>query len=129
MLGFELNFVFALVIHFKDDRSRLLFCISNQFYAKFSWDKEFNRGCNLWGEFLNNFSNIFHFSCWWNSSGFIEKKTIIVKKIMIGTTGCPNKHGNLVTNWISSLLWIVIPNFKSHNLIMSAGVYLWKRGM
>ena len=29
-------------------------------------------------------------------------------------TGCPNKHGNSVTNSISSLLWIsiVIPNFK-----------------
>ena len=105
-------------ILFKDDRIRLLFCISNQFYAKFSWDKEFNRGCNLWGEFLNNFSNIFHFSCWWNSSGFIEKKTIIVKKIMIGTTGCPNKHGNSVTNSISSfkiILWfsIVIPTEKA----------------
>ena len=32
------------------------------------------------------------------------------------STGCPKKHGNLVTKWISSLLWIsiVIPNFKSH---------------
>ena len=31
-------------------------------------------------------------------------------------TGCPKKHGNSVTNSISSLLWIsiVIPNFKSH---------------
>jgi len=36
-------------------------------------------------------------------------------------TGCPKKHGNSVTNSISSLLWIsiVIPNFKSHNIIMS----------
>ena len=36
-------------------------------------------------------------------------------------TGCPNKHGNSVTNLILSLLWIsiVIPNFKSHNITMS----------
>jgi len=39
-------------------------------------------------------------------------------------TGCPKKHENSVTNWISSLLWIsiVIPNFKSHNITMSARV-------
>jgi len=38
-------------------------------------------------------------------------------------------HGNSVTNCISSLLWIsiVIPNFKSHNIIMSARVYFLKR--
>ena len=43
-------------------------------------------------------------------------------------TGCPNKHGNSVTNSISSLLWIsiVIPDFKSHNIIMSARVYFMK---
>ena len=43
-------------------------------------------------------------------------------------TGCPKKHGNAVTNWISSLLWIsiVIPNFKIHNIIMSARVYFMK---
>ena len=47
----------------------------------------------------------------------------------IYATGCPKKHGNSVTNSISSLLWIstVIPNFKSHNIIMSARVYLLKR--
>ena len=45
-------------------------------------------------------------------------------------TGCPKKHGNSVTNWISSLLWIsiVIPNFKSHHIIMSARVYFMKTG-
>jgi len=44
-------------------------------------------------------------------------------------TGCPKKHGNLVTNLISSLLWIsiVIPNSKSHNIIMSARVYFMKK--
>ena len=43
-------------------------------------------------------------------------------------TTCPNKHGNSVTNSISSLLWIsiVIPNFKSHNSILSSRVYLMK---
>ena len=44
-------------------------------------------------------------------------------------TGCPKKHGNSVTNLISSLLWIsiVIPNFKSHHIIMSDRVYFMKR--
>ena len=43
--------------------------------------------------------------------------------------GCPKKHGNSVTNLISSLLWIsiVIPNFKTHNIIMSARIYFMKR--
>jgi len=45
------------------------------------------------------------------------------------STGCPKKHGNSVTNWISSLLWIsiVIPDFTSHNIIMSARVYFMKK--
>ena len=44
------------------------------------------------------------------------------------TTGCPNKHGNSGTHSRSSLLRIslVIPDFKSHNLIMSARVYFMK---
>ena len=52
-----------------------------------------------------------------------------VMPLIIFYTGCPKKHGNSVTNWISSLLWIsiVIPNFKSHNIIMSARVYFMKR--
>ena len=39
------------------------------------------------------------------------------------------KHGNSVTNWKSSLLWIsiVIPNFKCHTIIMSARVYIMNR--
>ena len=43
-------------------------------------------------------------------------------------TECPNKLRNSVTNWISSLLWIsiVISNFKSHNISMSARVYFMK---
>ncbi len=47
----------------------------------------------------------------------------------VSGTGCPNKHGNSVKNSISSLLWIsiVIPNIKSHNIIMSARVYFMKR--
>ena len=38
-------------------------------------------------------------------------------------------HRNSATNCISYLLWIsiVIPNFKSHNIIMSARVYFLKR--
>ena len=44
-------------------------------------------------------------------------------------TGCPNKHGNSVTKSISSLLRIsiVIPDFKSRKIIMSARVYFMKR--
>ena len=43
-------------------------------------------------------------------------------------TGCPKKHWNSVKNWISSLLWIsiVLPSFKSHNIIMYARVYFMK---
>ena len=43
--------------------------------------------------------------------------------------GCPKKRGISVANWISSLLGIsnVIPNFKSHYVIMSARVYFIKR--
>ena len=43
----------------------------------------------------------------------------------ISTTGCPKEHGNL----ISSLLWIsiLITNFKSHNIFVSARVYFMKR--
>ena len=45
------------------------------------------------------------------------------------TTGCPKKHGNSVTNWISSLLWItiVIPNFKSHNITLVGNTILNQR--
>ena len=44
-------------------------------------------------------------------------------------TGCPKKHGNSLTNSISSLLRIsiAIPNFKSHNINKSARVYFIKR--
>ena len=47
-----------------------------------------------------------------------NKQTDIQAKYL---QGVPKKQGNSVTNWISSLLWIstVIPNFKSHNIIMS----------
>ena len=41
---------------------------------------------------------------------------------ILNVQGVPKKHGNSVTNSISSLLWIsiLIPNFNSHNIIMSA---------
>ena len=64
----------------------------------------------------------------------LSNPTMIFKMVMIKIgvttyTGCPNKLGNLVTNSISSMLWIslVIPYFKSHNIIMSARVYLIKK--
>ena len=61
----------------------------------------------------------------------LHKKLCLIKyELFIHIhTGCPKKHGNWVTNWRSSLLWIsiVIPNFKSHNIIMSARVHFMKR--
>ena len=55
--------------------------------------------------------------------------SIAIIGIIPFSTGCPRKHGNSVTNSISSLLLIsiVIPNFKSHNIVMSARVYFMKR--
>ena len=61
--------------------------------------------------------------------------SIIFRKLIVSllntsdfSTGRPNKYGNSVTNSISSLTWIriVIPNFESHNIIMSARVYFMK---
>ena len=66
--------------------------------------------------FLSLFLKLFIFS----------SETLIWKELC--NTGCPNKHGNSVTNSISSLIWIsfVIPDIKSHNIIMSARVYFMK---
>ena len=59
----------------------------------------------------------------------IPKFSVVVFCLAVHCTGCPKKHGNSVTDSISSLLWIntVIPNFKTHNIIMSARVYFMKR--
>ena len=66
--------------------------------------------------------NIFHI---WNG-GSLEITASIRFDVY---TGYPKKHGNSVTNLISSLLWIsiVMPNFKSHNIIMPDRVYSMKR--
>ena len=63
---------------------------------------------------------------WFNAK--CEKRILKIRFLNFLNTGCPKKHGNSVTICISSLLWIsiVIPNFKSHNIIMSARVYLMK---
>ena len=55
-----------------------------------------------------------------------QKDTQII--LHFDTTRCPKKHGNSVTNSISSLLLnsIVIPNFNSHNIIMAVRVYFMK---
>jgi len=60
---------------------------------------------------------------------FFVKKNEKSEFSIVKPIECPKKHGNSVTNWISSLLWIsiVTPNFKSHNIIMSARVYFMKR--
>ena len=63
------------------------------------------------------------------SANVFKQKIEKVWRLLNHDTGCPKKNGNSVTNWISSLLWIsiVIPNFRSHNIIMSARVYFMKR--
>ena len=59
----------------------------------------------------------------------VSSSTMILIFMDYAGTGCPKKHWNSVTNSISSLLWIsiVIPNFNSHNIIMSARAYFMKR--
>ena len=73
----------------------------------------FNKDWNLLIKKINNLS----FIC----------NRMYFKKVLCRVS--QKKHGNSVTNSISSLLWIsiVIPNFKSHNIIMSAKVYFMKR--
>ena len=48
--------------------------------------------------------------------------------LYVQPTGCTNEYGNSVTNLLSSLLRIsiVIPDFKSRNIIMFARVYFMK---
>ena len=46
-----------------------------------------------------------------------------VSQTILGT-GCPNKHGNSILSLLR--IWQCIPNFKSHNIIMSARVYFMK---
>jgi len=66
----------------------------------------------------------------WCSITFYIKQNLIGLNIVhsLRHTGCPNKHGNSVTNSISSLLCIsiVLPDFKSHNIIMCARVDFMK---
>ena len=62
-----------------------------------------------------------------------ENKKESLKPVKLGIfnelQGVPINMGIQWTNSISSLLWIsiVIPNFKSHNITMSARVYFMKR--
>ena len=69
------------------------------------------------------------FSCWCVSNPCCLKTWQNSKKSSLyWYAGCPNKHRNSVTFTRSSLLKIsiVIPDFKSHNIIMSARVYFMK---
>ena len=67
----------------------------------------------------------------WNYStmNFFNRQMSILHRKPLQIQGVPKKHGNSVTNSILSLLLISIeiPNFKSHNIIMSARVYFMKR--
>ena len=62
--------------------------------------------------------------CWYRAYKLCFRNIRILQR----STWCPKKHGNSVTNWISSLLGISIvkPNFKSHNIIMSPRFNLMK---
>ena len=73
-------------------------------------------------------SNPFHGAISFDNIGLAWVAIFLVSILYLSSTGCPNKHGKSVTNSISSLLWIriVITNFKSHNIIMSAAVYFMK---
>ena len=83
---------------------------------------------------MKDFPNLYHIS---PLRSFLQKgESPEVMEIVLFLTfsriylqGVPKKHGNSVTNSISSLFWIsiAIPNFKSHNIIMSARVYFMKR--
>ena len=103
---------------------------------------------NSWGFLVNEVWWVSHliWCCIQSCKARFEKKNgqdldnICSKEVMgkdinwlartyITTTGCPNKHGNSVTNSILSFLWIiiVIPNFKSLILLCLLEFILWKR--
>ena len=97
---------------------------------------------SLFCEFRSIFSGLNFYDWWlpfhWWADSYIELVYWILEpSYLLGwiyplptrDTGCPKKHGNSVTNLISSLLWIsiVTPSFKSHNIIMPVRVYFMKR--
>ena len=49
----------------------------------------------------------------------LQNYKLVTRPFLLQDTWCSKKHGNSVMNSISSLLWIsiVIPNFKSHNIV------------
>ena len=91
----------------------------------------------IWGVYqytLKEFDKIKYISKFWKQIkvwGYRCKSDgpIWITSMRLFIQGVPKKHGNSVTNSISSLLWIsiVIPNFNSDNIIMSARVYFMKR--
>ena len=82
--------------------------------------------CKNWTLFQLKYKDKFDHHHWSDKGLWIRQITLKVEG-----TGWPKKHGNSVTNLISSLLCIsiVIPNFKSHSIIMSVlcRVYFMKR--
>ena len=88
-----------------------------QFYLKL-W--------KYWKNFKNVILKIFQWVLYFYTFILLYFYTFI---LLYFYTAFPKKLGNSVTNSISSLLWIsiVIPNFKSHDIIMSARVYFIKR--
>ena len=81
----------------------------------------------LWDILVESMDWIFTYKCDLVVTHERRIETLIKDDIVTcnSSTGCPKKYGNSVTNLISSLLWIsiVMPNFKTHNIIMSARVY------
>jgi len=88
------------------------------------WRNEIRKWCHLFVVLETNVGSgdvIYGFHC----PLLIRRQFLYIEAHL---QGVPRNHGNSVTNSISSLLWtsIVISNFKSHNIVMSARVYLMK---
>ena len=96
---------------------------------KQSWSAEWQQIENkLWSQYPpdKSFQLRLVFHSYWNHR--LRVSSVRIRLYSPAYTGCPNKHGNAVTNSISSLLLnnIVIPDFKRHTIIMSARVYFMK---
>ena len=86
---------------------------------KQSWSAEWQQiESKLWSQYPpdKSFQLRLVFHSYWNHR--LRVSSVRIRLYSPAYTGCPNKHGNAVTNSISSLLWInlVIPDFKRHTI-------------
>ena len=128
------NFVKAII-----ERVRGLInkSVQDELYAADKQQEHYLQLSNLSYSFLNCLTDILKLFYFVKLSLYFKINVYLLRKLLSSLelfvriielyTGCPNKHGNSVTN--SILLWMsnVMPNFKSHNIIMSARVYFMKR--